>query len=366
MEIKEIKIKLRDIVEGYQDKGNGGVFTMNGNLNIRPPYQREFVYKDSQRDKVIDTIMKGYPLNIMYWSKNADGTYEVMDGQQRTISACQYKNVDFSVDFRQFNNLTQEEKDKFLDYELDIKICEGTETEKLEWFKVINIAGEKLTIQELRNSIYTGTWLTDAKSKFSKPNCPAYELGKGYIKGTPIRQDYLEVALKWVCVSKGLKDIGEYMAHHQHHLHANELYEHFEGVINWIESEFPTYRKEMKGVNWGDLYDFATKNQVYVEKDIREAMIRELMMDDDVTKKSGIYEYVITGNERALSVRAFTNQQKRQSYEVQDGKCVKCLIKCEIEEMHADHITPWSKGGRTIASNCQMLCAACNRIKGAK
>ena len=190
IELKEISI--RDVVNGYADKNENGIYGFDGKLNIRPAYQREFVYKDKQRDAVIETISKKFPLNVMYWVKNEDETYELLDGQQRTISICEYVNGSFSLNFQYFHNLTDGEKEQILNYKLMIYICEGTDREKLDWFKIINIAGEKLTEQELRNAIYTGTWLNDAKRYFSKTNCPAYGIGSNYVKGSPIRQDYLE------------------------------------------------------------------------------------------------------------------------------------------------------------------------------
>lgn len=369
MKIKQTKVKLRDIVKGYQDLGDKGVFAMDGNLNIRPAYQREFVYKEAQRNKVIETIMNGYPLSSMYWSKNADGTYEVMDGQQRTISACSYHDVQYSVEYRQFNNLTIEEQEKFLDYEFDVNICEGTEAEKLEWFKVINIAGEKLTAQELRNAIYTGTWLTDAKKKFSKPECPAYKIGSPYLKGSPIRQDYLETALKWIIdiTEEELKDVEEYMAKHQHDVNANELWRYFEDVIQWVERNFPTYRKEMKGVNWGYLYEWDTNiTKAHIPLENREAEIKRLMMDEEITNRKGIFPYVITGDEKYLNLRAFPPKIARAQFEEQKGICIHCAKVCEFHEMEADHITPWIKGGKTDKDNCQMLCIKCNRRKGGR
>jgi uncharacterized protein with ParB-like and HNH nuclease domain len=194
--------------EKYVDNAEEGVVGYNGKLNIRPKYQREFVYDDKKRNAVIDTICKDFPLNVMYWVKNEDGTFEVLDGQQRTISFCQYVKSDFSVDNRAFHNLTNTEKEQILNYKLMVYFCEGNDKEKLDWFKIINIAGEKLTDQELRNAVYTGTWLTNAKSIFSKSNCAAYLLSKDYVNGSPIRQEILETALSWI--SNG--EIEKYMS----------------------------------------------------------------------------------------------------------------------------------------------------------
>ena len=198
MKIELNEITVRDVAEKYVDNDEEGVVGYNGKLNIRPKYQREFVYDDKKRNAVIDTIRKEFPLNVMYWVKNEDGTFEVLDGQQRTISFCQYVNGDFSVDNRAFHNLTNTEKEQILNYKLMIYFCEGNDKEKLDWFKIINIAGEKLYDQELRNAVYTGTWLTSAKSTFSKSNCAAYLLSKDYAKGTPIRPEILQTAMSWI------------------------------------------------------------------------------------------------------------------------------------------------------------------------
>jgi uncharacterized protein with ParB-like and HNH nuclease domain len=201
MKIELREISIGKVTENYVDNEEEGVIGYNGLLNIRPKYQREFVYKEVQRNLVIDTILKGFPLNVMYWVKNEDGTFEILDGQQRTVSFCQYVAGHFSIDFggyaKAFHNLTKTEKQQILDYKLMIYFCEGNDKEKLDWFRIINIAGEKLSEQELRNAIYTGTWLTNAKSIFSKTNCAAYLLSKEYVNGSPIRQDILETALKW-------------------------------------------------------------------------------------------------------------------------------------------------------------------------
>ena len=359
MEIKLHEIKIRDVVNGYVDNQEDGVIAYNGKLDIRPPFQREFIYNEKERNAVIDTINKGFPLNVMYWSKNGD-KYELLDGQQRTLSFCQYVNGDFSVDYKGFNNLPKDLQDKILDYKLMIYICEGTASEKLDWFKIINIAGEKLTDQELRNSQYTGTCLHDAKRHFSKTGCPAYQIGEKYLNGSTIRQDYLETALRWISNREGI-EIEDYMADHQQDSDANELWVYYQAVLDWVKRLFPNYRREMKGIDWGILYN-EYKDQSY-NSDKLEEKVKELMMDDDVTKKSGIYAYLITGQEKHLSIRAFTDNQKREAYEKQNGICPNCKEHFEIEEMEADHITPWHDGGKTTSDNCQMLCRECNRRK---
>lgn len=358
IELKEISIK--DVAEGYLNDDEEGVVGYKGKLDIRPKYQREFIYKDKQRDAVIQTIRKDFPLNVMYWVKNKDGNFEVMDGQQRTISICEYITGNFSFKFQFFENLEKDEKEQILGYKLMVYFCEGTDKERLDWFKTINIAGEKLYDQELRNAIYSGTWLTDAKRHFSKSNCPAYNLSSDYMKGSTIRQDYLETAIGWI--NKG--EIEKYMAKNQHKPNANELWLYFQNVINWVKVIFPKYRKEMKGVPFGILYN-EFKNKEFDSKKIEKEIIK-LMLDEDVTKKSGIYQYVLTRNEKYLSIRTFTDKQKRESYERQKGICPKCKKFFEIEEMEADHIKPWSKGGQTTSQNCQMLCKQDNRIKSGK
>jgi hypothetical protein len=197
MTIELHEIFVKDIVDGYVDNQEEGVYGYGGRLNIRPKYQREFVYKDKQRDAVIETVRKNFPLNVMYWVKNGDA-YEVLDGQQRTISICQYVNNDFGIEAMAWDNLTNDQQEQILSYKLMVYFCEGTDSEKLDWFRIVNIAGEKLFEQELRNAVYTGTWLTDAKRHFSKSGCAAYQIGKDYINGNTIRQDFLETALDWI------------------------------------------------------------------------------------------------------------------------------------------------------------------------
>jgi hypothetical protein len=357
------EITVRDVVDGYIDSAEEGVVAYGGELDIRPKYQREFVYDTKKRDAVLDTIRKDFPLNVMYWVVNDQGTYEVLDGQQRTISFCQYVKGDFSIDIdghpMAFHNLTQGLKDQILDYKLMIYFCEGDDKEKLDWFKIINIAGEKLTDQELRNAVYTGPWLTHAKSIFSKTGCPAYLLAKDYVTGHPIRQELLQTAISWRSHAK----IDDYMSAHQHEPNANELWTYYRAVIDWVKLTFTIHRKEMKGLDWGTMYD--QFHDIVFDTVKLEDEIRELMIDDDVTSKKSVYAYVLTRDEKYLSIREFTDSQKRQAYEAQGGVCKKCGKQFNLNEMEADHITPWSKGGKTNAANCQMLCLEDNRRKGA-
>jgi len=358
IELKEITI--RELTNGYQDNEENGVVGYGGKLDIRPPYQREFIYKEKQRDAVIDTITKEFPLNVMYWAVREDGNFELIDGQQRTISISQFVEGDFAFQNRYFHNLQNDEQNQILDYKLMVYLCSGTDSEKLEWFKTINIAGEKLTDQELRNAVYSGSWVSDAKRYFSKNGCPAYGIGSDYLSGSPIRQDYLETTIEWI--SNDL--IEQYMAKHQHEPNANELWLYFQSVINWVKAVFPKYRSEMKGIQWGFLYN-EFKSQKFDSAKL-EKEISKLMQDEDVTNKKGIYEYVLTHKEKYLNIRAFSDNQKRESYERQKGICIVCGEHFELSEMEADHITPWHEGGKTVAENCQMLCKEDNRRKSGK
>lgn len=360
MEIKLKEILVRDVYNGYVNDEENGVVGYGSKLNIRPKFQREFVYNDKQQKDVINSINNNFPLNVMYWICNEDGGYEVLDGQQRTISICEYIDGSYSINDRAFHNLTKVEQDHILDYKLLIYFCKGNDKEIQDWFKIINIAGEKLTDQELRNAIYTGEWLIDAKRHFSKTGCPAYQIGEKLMNGSTIRQEYLETVLKWI-TAKNNNTIESYMSAHQHDTDANELWMYYQSVIDWVNRLFPKYRKEMKGIDWGILYN-EYKYQSYNSEKL-EIEITTLMMDDDVTNKKGIYLYLITGKEKYLNIRIFTDNQKREAYEKQKGICSNCKEHFEIEEMEADHITPWHDGGKTNSQNCQMLCRECNRRK---
>ena len=366
MEIELQKITVRDIAKDYIDNEEEGVRGYSGKLDIRPPYQREFIYKDKERDAVITTIKKKFPLNVMYWAKREDGTYEIIDGQQRTISFCQYVHGDFAYDFKYFHNLTPEEKDEILNYELMIYICEGTDKEKLDWFRVINIAGVKLTDQELRNAVYAGPFVSDAKRHFSKSNCPAYNMGKNLLNGSPIRQEFLETAIKWIANSQKLKTVEQYMAKHQHDPNASQLWQYYVSVITWVTSTFneKTRKSILKGIDWGTLYE-KYHNKV-LDKSQIDIEIGKLLKDSDVENKRGIPYYILTRDEKYLEIRAFGIDIRERVYEKQNGICPICKEHYEIEEMEADHIIPWSKGGKTVEENCQMLCMKCNRTKSDK
>ena len=360
MKIELLDLTVRQLAEDYEDDGDGGVTGYGGKLDIRPPFQREFVYNDKERNAVIDSILKGFPLNVMYWADREDGTFEIIDGQQRTIAVSQYVDGDFSFNDQYFHNLPTDKADLILDYELMVYVCTGTDSEKLEWFKTINIAGQELTNQELRNAVYAGPWLSDAKRYFSRNGCVAYQIGNDYVSGSPIRQKYLETVIKWISNDT----IEDYMGQHQHDKNALHLWEYFQSVIAWIESTFANKRSAMKSVDWGSLYntfgddDF---DSVEIEKETAR-----LVLDDDVQRQAGIYPYILTRDEKWLNIRTFSDGVKQRVYERQSGKCVICGDKFALAEMEGDHIMPWSKGGKTSEDNCQMLCKKCNQQKSSK
>ncbi len=389
MRIKMFEIPIKDVFNGFIDSEEDGVVAFGGKLNVRPAFQREFVYKDKQRDEVINTVKKGFPLNVIYWVITSDDGkidlddpdfniyddkyhFELLDGQQRTLSICQYINGDFSIDYQFYHNLTTDIQQEILDYKLMVYVCEGTDSEKLDWFKIINIAGEKLYDQELRNAIYTGPWLSDAKRHFSKTNCPAYQLANKYLAGNAIRQDYLQTAISWIADRDNIT-IEEYMARHQHDANCNELWLYFTGVITWIDTLFPkkNYRPIMKGQPWGDLYNqYHDKNY---DIDTLESMIKDLLLDDEVENNKGIYQYIFTvdenrknGDEQILRLRAYSEKMKIAQYEKQQGICKICGKHFEYDEMEGDHIVPWHDGGKTEPDNLQMLCKHCNRTKSGK
>jgi hypothetical protein len=362
--IEERKVTIGEVYEGYFNDAEEGVVGYDERLDIRPKYQREFVYKDAQRDEVIRTVIKGLPLNVMYWCRTGEDSYEVLDGQQRTISVCEYVDGTFSVDDKYFYNLPSDQKQKILDYELFVYVCDGTDSEKLDWFRIINIAGEQLTDQELRNAVYAGSWTSDAKRYFSKTGCAAGTLAGDYLKGASIRQEYLETAILWAASAQG-QTIEAYMAQRQFDPSAVQLWNYFRSVIDWVQAIFPKTRKEMKGLPWGLLYNVHGQRTDLDPKAL-ELEIQRLLGDEDVTKKSGIYEYLLTRDERKLNIRAFDRRDALAAYERQGHKCAICGEAFDFDDMHADHITAWSRGGHTTLDNCQMLCRDCNLKKGAQ
>lgn len=409
MSINLTQIKLRDLFDGYKHSDEDGVVGYHGRLDIRPKYQREFIYDDKEKVAVINTVKQGFPLNTMYWAVardengqkilDSDGneTYELMDGQQRTISICEFLANHIVVNFQKFFNIQKSTPDiaeKILDYELQVYICDGTVSEKLAWFKTINIAGKPLTEQELLNAQYVGEWLTKAKEYFSKTNCNAAELmvirGKkasDYMNGSPLRQDYLSTVLQWISDYQGLaprsSEGDSYMANHQGDATATEIKNYYVAVMEWVGSKFHTYRKEMKGLSWGLWYNKFQRGECaghIIEKNPNEieAEIKNLINDDEVQSVKGIYEYIIDGEEKHLSLRAFDDKIKRKVYESQHHKCPHCdahkgghtypegKTEYEYKEMEGDHIVAWSQGGKTEESNCQMLCKWHNGHKSDK
>ena len=366
MKIELKNVTVRELVAGYADNGDGGVVAYGGKLDVRPAYQREFIYKDRQREAVIDTVTKGHPLNVMYWAARGDGTYEIIDGQQRTISICQFARGEFAYLFRYFHNLTDDERNRFLDYGLMVYVCAGTDSEKLDWFRTINIAGEELTAQELRNAVYAGPWVSDAKRYFSKAGGAAARVGGDYLAGAANRQEYLETAIAWRVGSRKDEAICGHMAIRQHDPSAAELWLHFRAVIDWVTTVFPTYRREMRGLDWGAFhakYGAGKYTPAQMEREVAE-----LMADKEVQQKRGIYEFLLSGRTQfgALNLRLFDADDMRAAYERQAGVCPICKGKFAFEEMRGDHIKPWSKGGRTVPENLQMLCADCNARKSDK
>ena len=366
MNIELKNIKIRDLVKDYNDQSlsDEGITAWSGKLDVRPKYQREFIYNENQEREVINTIFKNFPLSTMYWVKqNNLDRYEILDGQQRTISICRfhfnkYYILDRNGNKQYFHNLTPEEKEIFLNYELMIYFCEGTTSEKLDWFKVVNISGEKLTDQELRNAVYSGPWLSNAKSIFSKSACRVHsEDYSKYLSGSAIRQDYLETVLKWISNDS----ITDYMAKHQNDKDADPLWQYFHQVISWVQRLFPNYEKIMKGIPWGYFYNIH-KDTDYNSNDLT-TKLNDLKQNEDVTSLRGIYSYLVTNNSKYLNLRLFNDRQKNIAFEAQAGKCVKCKQVFTIENLQADHIVPWSQGGKTIQSNCQLLCQRCNATK---
>lgn len=373
MTIKQIEVTVGDIARGYINSEEQGVRGYGGQLDIRPPYQREFIYNEKEQQAVISTVLKGYPLNVMYWvrrSEDAECPYEVMDGQQRTLSLCEYVDGKFAYDFKNFFNQPADIQKLILDYPLTIYLCEGEPSEKLEWFKTINIAGKPLNEQEINNAVYAGPFVTDAKRHFSKSNCGAYRLGKDLVNGTPIRQEFLKKALEWMSEHETREgkpqSVVGYMAEHQHDPNANNLWTYFQNVLNWTITNFDLkkFKKIMKGLNWALYYD--KYHSTTLDTADLASRISKLILDSDVQKQVGIIPYVLTGDERHLDLRGFPEDIKLAVWEKQHHICPSCQKEFDYEFMEGDHITPWREGGRTVIENCQMLCRECNRRKGGR
>lgn len=374
-----------DVCKGFvYDKNEGkGLFGLGGKLIIQPEYQRNYIYGDQKRDvAVVESLLKGYPLGLIYFVLNKDGMYEVLDGQQRITSFARFVNQSwpFAVERngkpRYFKSLDKDEQDKITDSPLTIYVCEGDPSEIQEWFEIINIAGVPLVPQELRNASYHGPFVTKARSVFSNTGNANMNRWQTYIKGDPKRQAILERALDWV--SDG--DIDGYMALHRNDSDIDELKNHFDTVIDWIDSIFDYTGSEVCGLEWGRLYGLYHTNPY--SRDKVNARVEELLEDYQVTDKRGIFEYILGGEQDTvlLNVRIFDEKTKRMVYDKQtkDAKmngisnCPICASGnnsnakkiYKLKEMDADHVTAWSKGGATDISNCEMLCKTHNRAKG--
>ncbi|MXX96950.1 MAG: DUF262 domain-containing protein [Rhodothermaceae bacterium] len=374
MEIHEHKIAIGDMIEGYHDDGDGQVIGYAGLLNIRPPYQREYIYdgrKDFQ-ENLIRSIYFDRPVNLIYFAKAEDSAYdyELLDGQQRIITICKFiKERKFAItlaggEIQYWQGLSAKDQRRSLEYKLHVHVCEGDADELMRWFKTINTGAKELSDQELRNSIYNGPWVTDAKHYFTKKGGQA-ELCKTYMGGRRDRQDHLERILQWVTGSARDHDIRSYMAKRKKDKDAKRLWTYFREVKGWIDRLFNAHRA-MKQVNWGVLHRKYGDREYDAEH--TRTVATKLMNDDEVQKKSGVYEYVLGGQvtESLLNLRTFDDKVKFKVYAKQDGKCNRCGAEIKKHEAHADHIKPWSKGGKTDEENCQVLCAPCNLHKGAR
>ena len=378
-------ITVDDICKGfvYNEYEGKGLYGLSGKLVIQPEYQRNYIYADGKKDvAVIESLLKGYPLGLIYFVKVADDKYEVLDGQQRITSFGRFKTGKFPIiddnGMQQyFKGLDPELQDKILNSKLTIYICEGDEPEIKAWFKTINIAGVPLNNQELLNAIYSGPFVTAAKEEFSNSNNANIQKWSAYIKGEVNRQQYLETALLWV--SKG--NIDAYMSAHRKDDNIKELKSYFNSVIDWISSVFSDVEPSMRGLPWGDLYEKYHKNS-YNPSEVSDKL-QDLLSDISVTDKKGIYEYILDGcqNPKFLNIRVFDERTKKTVYSKQTAaakdentsNCPYCAMSgnqammkrlWKYAEMEADHVTAWSKGGSTDIENCQMLCKTHNASKG--
>ena len=377
-------LKVKDICDGfvYNEYEGKGLFGWSGRLTIQPEYQRNYIYADGKRDvAVIDSLLKGYPLGLLYFVKTGEDTYEILDGQQRVTSFGRYVTGKFAIMDQNdipnyFSGLSEDKQEKILNSNLTIYICEGEESEIKEWFKTINIVGVPLNEQELLNSIYSGKFVTLAREEFSNSHNANIQKWSAYIKGDVNRQDFLSTALKWV--SKD--NIEEYMSAHRRDENINELKTYFNTVIEWISSVFLDVKPDMKGLDWGRLYETYHKNS-YNPQEVSKKL-NELYNDIFVKDTKGICEYILGGctDTKLLNIRMFDDDVKRKRYSMQTqeakakeiSNCPLCAIGnnanknriYELKEMDADHVTAWSKGGETTLENCEMLCITHNRAKG--
>lgn len=373
-------VTVRKLVEGYSyDKETGEIRCFGGRLNPRPSYQREFVYSLEDQSKVFSTLKRSFPLGIMYWCDAGDGTYELVDGQQRTLSICHIIDNDVSIEINDvniyFRDLPESEQEQILDQELLVYVCVGNLDEKMDWFSIINIAGKELTTQELRSAVYSGPFVSDARRYFVS-GADGNALSNGYdvfVKNKVIRQELLGQVLGWHADfemtdsgKSGDKLIRAYLAKHRRDENAKELFNYYEEVLDWANYIFGTkYKKELPKVEWGILYNkYHTKTVSPREVQKR---VDELMENPEITKKSAIFEYVFSGDEKILSPRAFDDAMKRSKFEEQEHKCAYCGNEIpDLKSAHADHIIPWSKGGKTEYGNLQILCVKCNCKKSAE
>jgi len=379
MKIHEHKISIGDIIEGYWDNEAGQVTGYGGMLNIRPPYQREYIYdgKKGFQEALIQSIYYDRPVNLIYFAKaeNSEYDYELLDGQQRIITICKFiVKREFSVSIgdkeRQYwHGLNKKDQERILDYKLHVHVCEGDANELMRWFQTINTGAKELYDQELRNAIYNGPWVTDAKSYFTKKGGQAKKCER-YMSGHRERQDHLERILIWRIGSSDDGAIREYMAKHRKEHSAEHLRKYFEDMYEWIETTFhvdansKNYRKTMKSVDWGRLYrEF--KDVEFDSVEIAEKVSKLFKCDSKEINQKGIYPFVLTGKEKYLSLRSFTDAQRISAYERQGGICAIRRTEFPIEEMEADHIKPWSEGGKTDDENCQMICKAAHHEKTA-
>ena len=377
-------ITIADICKGfvYNELEGKGLYGLSGKLTIQPEYQRNYIYADGKRDvAVIDSVLKGYPLGLIYFVEPSGGKYEVLDGQQRITSLGRFITNKFAIRDangmqQYFSGLDKDKQQLILDTKLTIYICQGDEQEIKEWFRTINIAGVPLVQQELLNAIYSGPFVTAAKAEFSNSQNALVQKWKAFVKGDVKRQAYLETALDWV--SKG--NIEAYMSIHRYDNNISELKTYFTSVIDWADSVFQDIRPEMCGLEWGRLYE-AYHNTPYDPEQIH-VRVRALYGDEFVSDRRGIFEYVLGGEQdkSLLNIRVFDEKTKKKVYAVQTAKaeaehvsnCPYCAHMdganktriYRLNEMDADHVTAWSKGGSTDESNCMMLCKTHNRSKG--
>ena len=380
---------VREIIDGfvYNELEGKGLFGLSGKLTIQPEYQRNYIYADGKRDvAVIDSLLKGYPLGLIYFNDVSDSKFEILDGQQRITSIGRFVTNKFSMKDehgreQRFNSLPSDKRSKIMDSELLVYHCNGTESEIKEWFKTINIAGVPLNEQELLNAIFSGPFVTLAKAEFSNSQNANIQKWGSYVAGTALRQDFLSTALSWVAYSRKQTKEG-YLSSHRFDSNINELKTYFTTVVEWVSSVFREVEKEMRGIEWGRLYE--TYHDQSYDPSYVANLVQRLYGDSYVKSRRGIYEYVLSGEKetRLLDVRVFDDAIKQKVYKQQTvdagnngiSNCPYCAIghnaaKGKIwnfSDMDADHVTAWSKGGATSIENCQMLCKPHNAAKGNK